>query len=125
MAIYCKTKHFSRWAVKAGISDKALIDAIVEIQSGLFDADLGGGIIKKRVALPGRGKRGSTRTLLATNRDDRWFFVFGFEKKEKDNITDKELEALRALASDLLHLSDMQIIEAIRKRSLVEVTDET
>ena len=125
MAICCKTRHFSRWAAKAGIHDKALIFAIREIQAGLFDGDLGGGIIKKRVALPGRGKRDSTRTLLATNREDRWFFVFGFEKKEKDNITVKELEALRALAADLLQLSDKQMIEAIRKGSLVEVDDET
>ena len=102
-----------------------MIFAIREIQAGLFDADLGGGIIKKRVALPGRGKRGSTRTLLATNQDDRWFFVFGFEKNERDNVTVKELEALRALAADLLHLSDKQMIEAIRKGSLVEVDDET
>jgi hypothetical protein len=38
--------------------------------NGLIDADLGGGIVKKRIALPGQGKRGSTRTLLATNRND-------------------------------------------------------
>lgn len=102
-----------------------MISAIREIQEGLFDADLGGGIIKKRVALPGRGKRGSTRTLLATNRDNRWFFVFGFEKNEKDNITSKELEALRALAADLLRLTTKQMIEAIRQGSLAEVHDET
>lgn len=101
-----------------------MISAIREIQEGLFEADLGGGIIKKRVALPGRGKRGSTRTLLATNRDDRWFFVFGFEKNERDNITSKELEALRALAADLLRLTTKQMIEAIRQGSLVEVHDE-
>ena len=63
--------------------------------------------------------------MLATNRDDRWFFVFGFEKNERDNVTVKELEALRALAADLLQLSDKQMIEAIRKGSLVEVDDET
>lgn len=102
-----------------------MISAIREIQEGLFDADLGGGIIKKRVALPGRGKRGSTRTLLATNRDNRWFFVFGFEKNERDNITSKELEALRALAADLLRLTTKQMIEAIQQGSLVEVHDET
>jgi hypothetical protein len=33
------------------------------MQQGLIDADLGGGVIKKRVPLPGRGKSGSTRTL--------------------------------------------------------------
>lgn len=104
--------------------DNVLISAIREIQEGLFDADLGGGIIKKRIALPGRGKRGSTRTLLATNRGDRWFFVFGFERNERDNISNKELDSLRALAEDLLRLTARQMIEAIRQGSLVEVQDE-
>jgi len=125
MVILCKTKHFSRWSAKAKLSDSALLGAVQEIQLGLFDADLGGGIIKKRVALPGRGKRGSTRTLLATNRDDRWFFVFGFEKKERDNITAQELESLRLLAADLLRLSGSQVLEAIRHGTLVEIHDET
>ena len=94
------------------------------MQTGLIDADLGGGIIKKRVALPGRGKRGSTRTLLVTNRDDRWIYVFGFEKNDRDNITTKELEALRLLAADLLQLSNKQVSDAIKRGSLVEVHDE-
>jgi hypothetical protein len=125
VAINCKTRHFSRWAVKSGISDNTLAGAIKEIQAGLIDADLGGGIIKKRIALPGRGKRGSTRTLLATNKKDRWIFVFGFEKNERDNITTNELEALRFLSADLLRLSDKQVNEAIRHGALVEVKDET
>ncbi len=54
--------------------------AVSEMERGLVDADLGGGVVKKRVALPGRGKRGGARTLVATNRGDRWFFVYGFEK---------------------------------------------
>lgn len=125
MAICCKTRHFSRWAAKTGISDNVLLCAVREIQTGLIDADLGGGLIKKRVARPGKGKRGGTRTLLATNHDDRWIFVFGFEKNERDNITKNELEALRLLAADLLRLSDEQMIEAIRHGALVEVNYET
>ena len=72
-----KTRHFSRWAKKTGLNDSLLETAVLEIKGGLLGADLGGGIVKKRIALPGRGKRGSTRQLLATNLDDRWFFVFG------------------------------------------------
>ncbi len=75
------------------------------MENGLIDADLGGGVVKKRVALPGRGKRGSTRTLVATNKGNRWFFVFGFEKNDRDNVSAKELEALQAIATDLLELS--------------------
>lgn len=120
-----KTRHFSRWARKADLPDQALCRAVAEIRQGLIDADLGGGIIKKRVALPGHGKRGSTRTLLATNRNDRWVFVFGFEKNERANISDNELEALKLLADDLLALTETQMSEAISKGSLLEVTDET
>lgn len=124
MVLYRKTKHFSRWAAKVGLSDAVLKAAIREMQAGLIDADLGGGLIKKRIALPGRGKRGSTRTLLATNQADRWIYVYGFEKNEKDNITTKELEALRLLAADLLRLSDEQVHVATRQGVLVEVHDE-
>jgi hypothetical protein len=102
-----------------------LFHAVIEMTNGLIDADLGGGIVKKRVALPGQGKRGSTRTLLATNRNDRWIFVFGFEKNDRANVTNKELEALKLLAGDLLSLSMVQIAEAVNSGHLLEVTHET
>ena len=122
-AIY-KTRHFARWARKIGLNDSLLESAVLEIRRGLLEADLGGGIVKKRMALPGRGKRGSTRTLLATNRDDRWFFVFGFEKNERENISEIELLTLKKLAKDLLGLTAAQIIAAIGEGSLVEVKHE-
>lgn len=125
MQLILKTRHFNRWARKADLTDQALYRAVLEIRQGLVDADLGGGIIKKRVALPGHGKRGSTRTLLATNRNDRWIFVFGFEKNERANISDNELEALKLLADDLLALTESQISEAVSKGALLEVNNET
>ena len=64
-----------------------------------------GGILKKRVPLPGRGKRGGARTLVATDGRDRWFFLYGFAKSERDNVSADELEALQQLAADLLGLS--------------------
>jgi hypothetical protein len=117
----CKTRYFTKWARKIGLNDSLLKKAVVEIQSGLLDANLGGGIVKKRIALPGRGKSSSTRTLLATNLRNRWFFVFGFEKNEIDNISEKELTTLKMLANDLLGMSVTQIKIAIEKGSLVEV----
>jgi len=120
-----KTRYFNRWARKADLPDQALCRAVMEIRQGLVDADLGGGIIKKRIALPGHGKRGSTRTLLATNRNDRWVFVYGFEKNERGNISDNELESLKLLADDLLALTESQISEAVSKGSLLEVPYET
>lgn len=76
-----KTRHFQRWMRKTALSDAALCKAVEEMVAGLIDADLGGGVLKKRVGLAGRGKRGGARTLVASNRGSRWFFVFGFEKK--------------------------------------------
>lgn len=71
-----KTRHFCRWMRKLDLSDPVLCDAIDEMAHGLIDADLGGGLYKKRIALSNRGKSGGIRTLIASNRDDRWFFLF-------------------------------------------------
>ncbi|MEI8162138.1 MAG: type II toxin-antitoxin system RelE/ParE family toxin [Betaproteobacteria bacterium] len=86
-----KIRHFSRWMRKTELTDRVLCGAVAEMDRGLIDADLGGGIVKKRVGLAGRGKRSGARTLIATNKGDRWFFVFGFEKNERANIGDDEL----------------------------------
>jgi hypothetical protein len=88
---------------------------------GLIDADLGGRVVKKRVALPGRGKSGGARTLLATNKGNRWFFVFGFEKDDRANIADDELEGLQELVSDLLSRTTRQLDEAVADASLQEI----
>jgi len=106
------------------LTDALLCQAIEEMVKGLIDADLGGGVFKKRIALPGKGKSGGVRTLLATNRHDRWFFVFGFEKNDRANISTKELEALQLLADDLLSLKEEQIRRAIINGALLEVTYE-
>jgi len=89
--------------------------------AGLIDADLGGGVVKKRVGLAGRGKRGGARTLVATNRGNRWFFVFGFEKKDRVNINDEELEGLQAIAADLLARTEKQLDEAVADGALQEI----
>jgi len=81
MKCVLKTRTFSRWQRKIGLQNKTLREAVEEMKNGLVDADLGGGVFKKRVALPGRGKSGGARTLIATNKADRWIFIYGFEKK--------------------------------------------
>ena len=120
-----KTKQFARWSRKTGLADQALCAAVSEMIGGLIDADLGGGVIKKRVALPGRGKSGGSRTLVATNKADRWFFVFGFEKNERANIGAKELQALQAAASDLLRLAVAQLNSALSREALQEICHES
>ena len=88
---------------------------------GLVDADLGGGVYKKRIALPGRGKRGGGRALIATRFRHRWFFIYGFHKSDSENITRAELKALKALAQDLLSLDEMQLAGALASGVLIEV----
>ena len=89
---------------------------------GLIDAELGGNVVKKRVALPGRGKSGGSRTLIATNKSDRWFFLLGFEKNERANIGDKDLRALQATAADLLKLAPGQLNSAVSQEILQEIS---
>ena len=116
-----KTRTFNRWLRKTLLTDTALLKAIDEMEQGLVDADLGGNLYKKRVALPGRGKSGSTRTLIATNRQDRWFFMFGFEKNDKENITQAELAYLQEVAQIFLGYSNDELQLAIDKGEFLEV----
>jgi hypothetical protein len=116
-----KTRHFIRWMRKTELSDSALCAAAIEMSQGLIDADLGGGIVKKRVGLAGRGKRGGARTLVATNKGSKWFFVYGFEKNDRANITDEELEALQEIAHELLARTNDQLGKAIEDGSLQEI----
>src|SRR3989338_4342001 len=116
-----KTRHFSRWMRKTELTDSALLNAVEEMAQGLIDADLGGGVVKKRIGLAGRGKRGGARTLVATNKGNRWFFVFGFEKNERANIVDDELEALRDIAEQLLARTGQQLDEAVKEGALQEI----
>ena len=76
-----KTKLFHQWASKEGLNDAALCRAVDEIERGLIDANLGGRVFKKRVAIQGRGKSGGLRTLLAFKHEDKAFFIYGFAKK--------------------------------------------
>ena len=116
-----KTRHFQRWMRKTELTNAILCQAVAEMLAGLIDADLGGGVLKKRVGLAGRGKRGGARTLVATNRGNRWFFVFGFEKSERANISDEELEAMQAIAADLLARTGRQLDEASVNGTLQEI----
>jgi len=119
-----KTRTFARWSRKAQVSDQALRKAIVEMAAGLIDADLGGSVYKKRVPLPGRGKSGGARILVATKHADRWFLLYGFGKNEQANIDDRELAALQKLATALLSMTPAQLEHAVAKKELVEMTDE-
>ncbi len=106
---------------KADVTDDALCQAVAEMTQGLFDADLGGGVLKKRVALPGQGKRGGARTIVATKLADRWFFMYGFSRNERANIDKDELKVLQEMAKELLAFDDRQIAVALSAGEMVEV----
>jgi hypothetical protein len=116
-----KTRNFARWLKRSELTDAALFKAVQEMVSGLIDADLGGDIVKKRVALPGRGKRAGARTLIATRRSHRWIFVFEFDKNEHSNVSPSDLETLQTLAEDLLDRTDSEIDESLSDNSLQEI----
>ena len=116
-----KTRYFQCWMRKTELTDDALCTAVCEMTKGLIDTDLGGGVVKKRVGLAGRGKRGGARILVATNRDSRWFFVFGFEKSERSNISAEEKEALQTLARDLLLRTDQELDAEVIDGALQEI----
>ena len=119
-----KTRTFARWMRKAGLFDRDLCRAIDEMRRGLIDADLGGYVVKKRVALAGQGKRSGARTIVATRLQGRWFFLFGFSKNERANIDQSELKFLQEIASDLLAFDEQQLQVAISCGELVEVFDD-
>jgi hypothetical protein len=120
MAVY-KTRWFDRWARKEGLTASSLCDAVQEMLHGLVDADLGSGLVKKRIGRPGQGKSGGYRTLVATNRGNRWIFVFGFPKSERSNIDKEEAEALKKLAAHLLSLTPLALVKAESADELIEV----
>jgi hypothetical protein len=91
---------------------------------GLIDADLGGDILKKRVALPSYGKRGGARTFVATKMAGRWFFLYGFSENERSNIDKDELRALQEVASEILSFDDQQLTTALDAGEIVEICNE-
>lgn len=88
------TRTFARWIREAGLSNDAICQAVSGMAQGLIDADLGGNVVKKRIGLPGQGKRGGARTIIATKMADRWFFLYGFGKNERANIDKDEIESV-------------------------------
>lgn len=121
MALYV-TPWFDRWARKHGLDTNSLCLAVSEMRNGVYGVDLGGGLLKKRIARTGQGKSGGFRTIVVTNKGNRWVFVFGFAKNERDNITNKELEGLKKLADHLLALTPKALEQAKQTGALREVT---
>lgn len=96
---------------------KAIDDAV----RGLVDADMGGGVVKQRIARAGGGKSGGFRTIILFRAGERAFFVHGFAKNERDNIRDDELAAFKLLAAEMLSYDDTRLAGALATGTLIEV----
>jgi hypothetical protein len=116
-----KNKVFTRFARRAGLEDSALCRAVADAERGLIDASLGGGVFKQRIARQGQGKSGGFRAVIIYRRGERAFFVYGFSKSDRANISPDELAALKELATEMLSYDDAQIKKAIEAESLIEV----
>ncbi len=116
-----KTRPFVRFANDEDIADKALCDAVRRAEGGLIDADLGGGVIKQRIARPGQGKSGGFRSIVLFRKGTRAFFVYGFAKKDRANIAGDELKTFRLLAGEMLAFDDAALAAALKNETIAEV----
>jgi hypothetical protein len=116
-----KNKPFARFARKNDISDSDLCKTIQDADHGLIGADLGGGVIKQRLARKGSGKSGGFRTMIFFRAGERAIFVHGFAKNEVENIRSDELIALKKLAGVMLAYRKEEIEMAIASGTLMEV----
>ena len=116
-----KTKAFSRFAKKAKLDDNSLYKAVMEAEQGLIAGDLGGGVIKQRVAKPSSGKLTGFRTIIAYRKGKNAFFIHGYTKTEKDSIENDERAALRCLAAVLLNYDDDELAHVMKNQTLIEV----
>lgn len=119
-----KTKPFARFAKREAIEDAVLIEAVRRAEQGLIDADLGGGVIKQRIARPGQGRSGGIRSILVLRKQHRAFFVYGFAKNVRDSIGREELVAFRKLAAEMLELTDTAIVAAMANGTISEINDD-
>ena len=116
-----KNKWFARFARKERIADVDLCDAVSRAERGLIDAELGGGLIKQRVARPGAGKSGGYRTIIVYKTGARVFFIYGFAKNERENITGEEVRAFKEAAASYLSLGNDTMAGLVDDQRLIEV----
>ncbi|MBV7404180.1 type II toxin-antitoxin system RelE/ParE family toxin [Enterobacter sp. ENT03] len=124
---YYKTRLFKRKTKHTSLSDESLLKAAKEVESGQHDGDLGGGVIKKRIAIKNAGKRGGARTIIFFKSGSHVFFVDGWEKKDvpksSKEIEEDELETYKDLASAFLNYNEANIAALIEQGILSEVKE--
>jgi len=116
-----KTKGVARFARRERIADASLKAAIERAARGTIDADLGGGLIKQRVARPGQGRSGGYRMLVAYRFGHRAVFLYGFAKSDRENIAPEELQTLRTIGANWLAAEAKTITQAVEDGDLEEI----
>jgi len=116
-----KSKWFQRFARKEGIEDGVLREAVNRAEKGQVDADLGGEVLKQRIARPGQGKSKGYRAIILFRRGTRAVFMYGFPKSDRGNINDDEEEQFKEAAKYVLALSDKHLAALIDRGDFVEV----
>ena len=110
---YYITRQASKWAKSEKCSDAQLINALQEIERGLTGNALGANLYKKRIAVPGAGKSGGWRVIVATKFRGHWFVIHGFAKNVQANIDAQQLADLKVLSKALLSYDDLTIERAV------------
>ena len=117
-----KTRPFARFTNREGIPDAVLCDAVRRAERGTVDADLGGGVLKQRIARKGQGRSGGFRVIVVFRRGERAFFVHGFAKSDRENLRRNELRALRSLANEMLGLDGPGLDAMLANGTISEVS---
>jgi len=89
--------------------------------NGGYDADLGGGVFKFRLARRGEGTSGGARAIVAMRAGLRIVLMFGFEKKDTANIKIGDLRAFRRAAHVYLGYTEEQITRVVQDGALTEI----
>jgi hypothetical protein len=118
------TKWFARFARRQRMSDPRLCEAVRRAERGLIDADLGGGVIKQRIARPGQGRSGGYRVLIAYRRGTISVFLYGFAKNERDNVDDDELKTAHDIAKGWIEAQQDRLTQSLADGIIQEVNYE-
>ncbi len=116
-----KNKAFNKWARGIGLMADNLRGAAEEMATGNTGSSLGGKVFKKRIALSGRGKSGSTRAIIGFELDGNIFFIYGYAKNERATITQTEKTALQKIAKTYLAYTDKELDKAVSNKVLIEI----
>ena len=112
-----KTAWFSRAAKNARITDAQLYEAITQVRAGQGD-DLGGGVFKKRL------NKNMHRSIVLAEGRKYWVYAYLYAKKDRANIDDDELAAVRELVNLHARKTSAHIEAELANKEVLEIHDD-